>query len=518
MKSPADMKIIQIEITNACPKRCSNCTRFCGHHKEPFFMDFETFKQAVDSMKGFKGIIGIMGGEPTIHPEFEKFVRYYRDNIGYDDHSTACYEPTSNFINHILANAYHTSYSNQRGLWTSVGPKYYEHFELIQDTFGYQLVNDHSNESMHTTLMATRKELGIPDEKWIKLRDNCWVQNLWSASITPKGAFFCEVAAAMDATLNGPGGWKVEPGWWKRKPMDFADQLHWCELCSAALPMPARDARGEVDDVSPVWKEKLVQIESPKVKKGLANEFDPKTYDPKAHEVISDITPYMEDQEQRIGAAKKTVQPQRVTSVAWLTSSISSEEAAKLVDRAKAAGRLDFIVSAETEHQALAEAAQVAFISAAGRSGKELLAELKERGRIRDWVLLMRDSFPPASAFELIGNCVFNPGCAYWRTSGEKGSLAAAPGFQFFNVRAYSLKEGADLFDIVAAYPDRKQVNWSSDDASRYSLTPAHMFYRRAVKRLYWARKRLGRKFSQRPPSNLIGPRGSLDRVGISSN
>ena len=44
MKSPKDMKIIQIDITNACINRCSNCTRFCGHHTRPFFMDFETFK------------------------------------------------------------------------------------------------------------------------------------------------------------------------------------------------------------------------------------------------------------------------------------------------------------------------------------------------------------------------------------------------------------------------------------------------------------------------------------------
>jgi hypothetical protein len=309
MKSPADMKIIQIDITNACPKRCSNCTRFCGHHVEPFYMDFETFKQAVDSMKGFKGIVGIMGGEPTIHPEFEKFVRYFRDNFGYDDFSTACYEPTSNFVNHILANSYHVDYSNQRGLWTSVNNKYYENFELIQDTFGYQLVNDHSNPSMHETLMVTRKELGIPDDEWVKLRDNCWIQNLWSASITPKGAFFCEVAAALDTLFDGPGGWKVEPGWWNRKPADFADQLHWCEMCSAALPMPKRDANEEIDDVSPVWHEKLVQIESPKFNKGLVEQFDPKSYKPEEHQVIQEVTPYMEDQEQRIGKARELLLP-----------------------------------------------------------------------------------------------------------------------------------------------------------------------------------------------------------------
>lgn len=509
MKSPADMRVIQIEITNACPKRCSNCTRFCGHHTEPFYMDFDTFKQAVDSMKGFKGIVGIMGGEPTIHPEFEKFVRYFRDNWGYDDFSTACYEPTSNFINHILANAYHTGYSNQRGLWTSVGPKYYENFELIQDTFGYQLVNDHSNASMHSTLMATRKELGIPDDKWIKLRDKCWVQNLWSASITPKGAFFCEVAAAMDATLGGPGGWRIEPGWWKRQPADFADQLHWCEMCSAALPMPKRDARGEIDDVSPVWREKLVQIESPKMKKGLANEFDPKAYDPAKHEVVCEITPYMDDQEQRIGAAKAFIQPQKTTSVAWFTDAIADDEAAGILDRLKAAGRLNFVVSAELRHQSLADAAGVPFLHSAGRSGHDLLAEIKERGRIRDWVLLLRDHAPSDATLDLLRQCVFNPGCLYWRAAENGG------GFQFFNIRAYSLRPGGDLFDIAAAYPGRKLVPVTSDNPKHYALGPAGTFYRRAIKRLYWARKRLGRRFGQQPPSEFAGPKGPLNEVGV---
>lgn len=55
MRLPQDMQIVLIDITNACTKRCSNCTRFCGNHKKPFFMDFETFIRAVDSMEGFPG-------------------------------------------------------------------------------------------------------------------------------------------------------------------------------------------------------------------------------------------------------------------------------------------------------------------------------------------------------------------------------------------------------------------------------------------------------------------------------
>ena len=445
-------------------------------------------------MKGFKGTVGIMGGEPTLHPEFEKFVSYYRENIGYDDFTTACYKPTSNFVNHILANAYNINYCNQRGLWTSVGPKYYEHFELIQDTFGYQLVNDHSNPSMHETLMATRNELGIPDDKWLKLRDNCWIQNLWSASITPKGAFYCEVAAAMDATLGGPGGWKIEQGWWKRTPADFADQLHWCEICSAALPMPKRDAREEVDDVSPIWRQKLIQIDSPKLKRGLINEFAPRSYNPGEHKVICEVTPYMRDQSQRIGSAQKILQPQEIVAVLWLTERIGDDEAKQTVERLNAVGLLNFVVSAKTTHRHLADAVYVPFIDAAKRIGNDIFKEIKEQSKARDWILLMRDIVPSNEIIQLLGNCVFNPGCVYWQPSGIAGPRTDTANFQFFNVRGSSLQHGGDLFNIVASYPKRKVVMLCSNQTSNYNLTPIQMFYRRAIKRVHWIRKRIGRK------------------------
>jgi len=501
MKSPADMRVIQIEITNACPKRCSNCTRFCGHHTEPFFMDFETFKTAVQSMKGFKGVVGIMGGEPTIHPEFEKFVKYFKENFGEDDPSTACYKPTSSFVNHILADVYNVVCCNQRGLWTSVTPRYYQHFELIQDTFGYQLVNDHSQTSMHETLMVTRKELGIPDDEWVKLRDKCWIQNLWSASITPKGAFFCEIAGALDATFNGPGGWKIEPGWWNRKPADFGEQLKWCEMCSAALPMPKRNANEEVDDVSPVWHEKLVQIDSPKLKKGLVNEFDPKAYKPEEHDVINERTPYMKDQTQRLVKGQQVLLPQSVLSDAWLTGRLDESGATRIISDLKGIERLDFVVSEEEAHCKLAEAAGVQAVRTAGRGGREVLAEIRERSKCRDWVLLMRDSLPPGGFFHLLKACVFNPGCLYWRYTGND-----SVGLQFFNVRAFSLKQGADLFDLAAAYPSQKVISLEHDNVSAYRVTLARNIYRRALKRIKWPLKWMARKIGLLPPPSGGAP------------
>lgn len=495
MKSPANMKVIQIELTNACPMRCANCTRFCGHHTKPFFMDFETFKRSVDSLKGFRGIVGIMGGEPTIHPEFKRFMEYYRANVGYEDYSTTLHAPTADFMRHVLANGWHVDYSNHRGLWTSVTPRYYENFELIQDVFGYQLLNDHSHPSMHQTHMVTRKELGIPDAEWFKMRDRCWVQNLWSASITPKGAFFCEIAAAMDATLGGPGGWPIEPGWWKREPKDFKEQLDWCEMCSACLPMPSRDANDETDDVSPIWAEKLKQINSPKFRKGLVNTFDPVAYQQDRHSIIQQPTPYMDDQESRMGKSRNRLVPQRVTHVAWLFAS-DTKAARTFLAGQKVAGHLDAVAATDMTQAALAAEFGVPFLN-----GPTALADLVSSTKANDWVLMVRDGPSPQAFLDLVESCVFNPGVLYYRERPGQSVL-------FFNLRASSLLAGGNLFDIGASYPARKRVAVTSDRLEDYKLSDLDMFLRRAYKRVIWLKRKLsGQPVTRGPVGEIQGNR-----------
>ena len=265
MKSPKDMKIIQIDITNACINRCSNCTRFCGHHTKPFFMDFETFKKAVDSFDGWKGCVGIIGGEPTLHPEFEKFVDYMRQKrVGHFLYNSR--KPIYNMQEHIYKNLNNTC--AQIGLWSSLNKGYYRHFETINDTFDWQLLNDHNNKCLHQAILMARKDLGISDEEFINKRDNCFAQNTWSATITPKGAFFCEIAAALDMLFDGPGGWPVEKGRYNRTPEEFGEQLQWCELCSLCLDVPQRISCEDIDDISPTLLEKLKEVGSPKIKAG----------------------------------------------------------------------------------------------------------------------------------------------------------------------------------------------------------------------------------------------------------
>lgn len=315
MKSPRHMRIIEIDITNACDKRCSNCTRLCGHHQKPYFMDFETFRRAVDSLDGYQGIRSIMGGEPTLHPEFERFIRYLGSK--FPKRKNPFVYPQKDFIKQVhrveLDNFEMINDGVERidivgaGMFSNMGASYKKHYEVITDILPFQGLNDHLNPIFHQSALITRKELGIPDDEWIKMRDNCWLQNEWSAGITPKGAFFCEIAGVLDMLLDGPGGWKIEPGWWKRTPEEFGDQLHWCELCGFALNTFTRDSAEEIDDVSPEWYQRLEALQSPKLKSGRVNVVKIENGEiseasKKENKFFSAAMPYIEHYEDRFNA------------------------------------------------------------------------------------------------------------------------------------------------------------------------------------------------------------------------
>lgn len=311
MRSPAEMQIIQLEITNACPKKCGACTRMAPHVREPFFMTPLQFEQAVQSMEGFPGLLGVMGGEPTVHPQFEHIARLFAEIWGREGLADNGRGPIADFSAYANERLHDTS--SRRGLWSSLGPAYYRHYETIQEVFDYQCINTHENPGLHQAVLITRKEMGIPDEEWVRLRDACWVQNTWSASVNVHGAYFCEVAAALDALyFKGKHAWKVEPGWWKRKPPEFGDQLNLCELCACALPGPSVVGNEDRDIVSPIHLAMLQDVKSPAVKKGAFDVFDPAKETDKLDERVDR---YMPSPEMRVSPDHSSVRPHRLACV-----------------------------------------------------------------------------------------------------------------------------------------------------------------------------------------------------------
>ena len=215
--------VIQIDVTNACHLSCSHCTRFVGHHRKPYFMDLDTVRAAIGSLEGFPGRVGIMGGEPALHPEFRSILGVLRELVPKD----------------------------RREFWTA-GWKWAEYKEDILETFYKHRVafNDHTQPSgRHQPLLVAIDEVVADPELRAILIDNCPFQARWSAAITPRGAYFCEIAAAQSWLLDGPDGYPIEPGWWRKEPHEFQDQVaEYCGRCSGAIPLPQySDGRGGRD-------------------------------------------------------------------------------------------------------------------------------------------------------------------------------------------------------------------------------------------------------------------------------
>lgn len=249
MRALTAMDTIQIEITNNCVRSCSNCTRFCGHHYHPYYMSFDMFQDAVDSMIGYPKMTGVMGGEPLLHPEFEEFCKYIQTKIP----------------------------KNQLGLWTGLPEGKEHHREIICATFGHIFINDHSRDDIyHCPILVASEEVIQDKADLFIIANDCWVQNYWSAAINPRGAFFCEIAASLSLLMEEGDGWVVERNWWKRTPKDFTAQIEqWCPKCGACLPLHRRASVDGRDDVSKGSLERL---------KGKSRKIDKGQY------VLSDLT------------------------------------------------------------------------------------------------------------------------------------------------------------------------------------------------------------------------------------
>ena len=251
MRNICEMNIVQIDVTNMCDRSCSNCTRFCGHYRPTkiYFMESDYYEKAVISLKEFPGIVGMIGGEPTLHPRFAELCEILR---------------------------YHIKNKKQRGLWSNTGRKFREYKDIIHDTFGFFNLNDHvSHDIFHTPILVASEDMikdgRLTEEEWQNYTDSCWVQTTWSATINPKGAYFCEVAGMLDYLFDGTIGWDIdrEPEWWKKEVPRYAEQIAWaCRKCGCQLPLRPRRSSDEIDTVSRSNLERLIAAGSPKIKAG----------------------------------------------------------------------------------------------------------------------------------------------------------------------------------------------------------------------------------------------------------
>ena len=235
MRGPEHMHIICIDVTNKCDLACSNCTRLLKNQDSLWEMTPDNFREALRSLKNYRGVIAMIGGNPCTHSKFEEMCAIFREEI---------------------PNQF------QRGLWTN---NYFKHREVIEKTFGALNLNPHNVEraneplkdlyqvmvknrgfnggyyvgnSVHAPLLTAIRDLYPEAEMWERI-SRCDINREWSATIIQNQnklrAYFCEVAASFDLSRNTDFGIPVTLDWWKRPIVDFASQIRkFCPGCGAA--------------------------------------------------------------------------------------------------------------------------------------------------------------------------------------------------------------------------------------------------------------------------------------------
>ena len=235
---------IQIDITNACPLNCAHCNRLVGHHKKPYFMNVDAVAKAIESLDGFPGTVGIIGGEPLLHPDIAEICSLVRKMIPREKRHIA-----------------------------TMGYKWDEYKDLLFDTFDIEGIqyNDHSNtnEVCHQPVLVAAEDILEDRELMWRLIGNCWMQWRWCGSITPKGGFICETAGAIDMLFDGPGGYPIERGWWNKEVEHITDQVkRYCPRCSMCVPFPKYDCKAGCELVSRGNAALLAKAGSPKFLNG----------------------------------------------------------------------------------------------------------------------------------------------------------------------------------------------------------------------------------------------------------
>lgn len=85
--------VLQIMITRACDLSCFNCTQGSNLAGKPVMMSPDQFEKACISLRGYFGVVGVFGGNPALHPQFEEICRIMRKHIPFEQRGLWCNHP-----------------------------------------------------------------------------------------------------------------------------------------------------------------------------------------------------------------------------------------------------------------------------------------------------------------------------------------------------------------------------------------------------------------------------------------
>lgn len=270
--------VLQIWITRSCDLSCSGCTQGSNLAGNSGRISLQHFETAVQSLKGYFGVVGIFGGNPALHPQFNEICDILAANVPWAQRGLWCNHPRgkmaairktfnprfSNLNVHLVRAAYDEFVSG----WPELVPYIkgldpaWPEAEEIKRTKSAKEYAHRVGDARHSPpylAMQDLDRLPLPngdtientiENRWDLISD-CDINRNWSAMIAvfrdQLRGFFCEIAGAQ-AILhqNEPDypdtGVSIVPGWWQEPMTAFAAQArHHCHACGIPLRL-----RGEL--------------------------------------------------------------------------------------------------------------------------------------------------------------------------------------------------------------------------------------------------------------------------------
>lgn len=264
MKAPGDTRptwrsgVIQVQITRACELACCGCTQGSNLAGRPVVMSLANVEKALKSLQSYYGVVGIFGGNPTLHPDFPEVCELVRKYIPLEQ--AGLWSNNLNGYGDIVSRTFNPAYSN---LNVHTDRKAYD--EMVNTFPGANPIG--MKDSRHSPPFVALKDMEdmTDDERW-KLIGNCDINQYWSAMIGQfRGelrAWFCELAGAQsmlhESDPSYPDtGIPVTDDWWQLPISHFEHQIHkHCMECG--IPLRAKGSLalgGKVEYVSETHKE-----------------------------------------------------------------------------------------------------------------------------------------------------------------------------------------------------------------------------------------------------------------------
>lgn len=231
--------VLQIWVTRACDRSCYHCTQGSNFAGDPGSITVDQFAAACESLRDYFGVVGVFGGNPTLHPQFADLCRVMRETIPWERRGLWSNHPRGHGT--VCAVTFNPAHSNlnvhqSKDAWDEFARDWSECRPYLKGL---------DADSRHAPPFVAMKDVIADEAERVRLIESCDVNQRWSALIGVfRGqlrAWFCELAGAQamlhQHDLDYPDtGVPVTPGWWKSDRAAFAHQIDkHCHECGIPL-------------------------------------------------------------------------------------------------------------------------------------------------------------------------------------------------------------------------------------------------------------------------------------------